>query len=483
MLKNVHFRLGLIAAILVVSVLIVLPKTPIVIKNKYIDLDSNIGGYYINLFNGKLKKDLTQFKKGLDLEGGIRVVLKADMSDISDSDRDGAMESATGVIERRVNLLGVSEPLITPSKIGDEYRIVVEIPGVSDTETAISLIGQTAQLKFKKLKAELEFTEEKFKEYYVDPSVWEDTGVTGADLRGVDVVFEQQQSLNNSNSPQIQLKFTPEGREKFSQVAKENVNRPVALFLDEDSFPLSAPTISPDLAEGLKNDPVISGTFSLETANALSIQIRAGALPVPVEILEQKTVGATLGGESVNKSFTAGVVGLWLVFMFLVFMYKRLGILAGLALLIYSLTTLAIFKLIPVVLTLPGIAGFVLSIGMATDANILVFERIKEEISWGRPKNLAIKLGFDRAWNSIKDSNMSSLLTSAVLFYFGSGPVRGFALTLSIGILVSLFSSIFVVKTFIEVFRFGNQNFSTAEVERKWEPKRLLGLIKRGNSI
>ena len=203
---------------------------------------------------------------------------------------------------------------------------------------------------------------------------------------------------------------------------------------------------------------------------------------MPVEILEQKTVGATLGGESVNKSFTAGVVGLWLVFMFLVFMYKRLGILAGLALLIYSLTTLAIFKLIPVVLTLPGIAGFVLSIGMATDANILVFERIKEEISWGRPKNLAIKLGFDRAWNSIKDSNMSSLLTSAVLFYFGSGPVRGFALTLSIGILVSLFSSIFVVKTFIEVFRFGNQNFSTAKVERKWEPKRLFNLIKRGRS-
>ena len=155
---------------------------------------------------------------------------------------------------------------------------------------------------------------------------------------------------------------------------------------------------------------------------------------------------------------------------------------AGLALLIYSLTTLAIFKLIPVVLTLPGIAGFVLSIGMATDANILVFERIKEEISWGRPKNLAIKLGFDRAWNSIKDSNMSSLLTSAVLFYFGSGPVRGFALTLSIGILVSLFSSIFVVKTFIEVFRFGNQNFSTVEVERKWEPKRLFNLIKRGRS-
>src|SRR3989344_1866820 len=475
MFRNVHFRLGLIAAVLVVSVIIVLPKTPIVIKNKYIDLDSSIGGYYINLFDGKLKKDLTQFKKGLDLEGGIRVVLKADMSGISDSDRDGAMESATGVIERRVNLLGGSEPLITPSKIGDEYRIIVEIPGASDTETAINLIGQTAQLKFKKLKAELEYTEEKFKEYYIDPSVWEDTGVTGADLRGVDVVFEGQQGFGSSNSPQIQLKFTSEGREKFSQVARDNVNRPVALFLDEDSFPLSAPVIDPDLADGLKNDPVISGTFSLETANALSIQIRAGALPVPVEVLEQKTVGATLGNESVNKSFIAGGVGLWLVFM-----YKRLGILAGMALLIYALATLAIFKLIPVVLTLPGIAGFVLSIGMATDANILVFERIKEEIFWGRPKNLAIKLGFDRAWNSIKDSNISSLLTSAVLFYFGSGPVRGFALTLSIGILVSLFSSIFVVKTFIEVFRFGNQNSPVAEVNLKWDPKQLLKLVKKG---
>jgi len=210
------------------------------------------------------------------------------------------------------------------------------------------------------------------------------------------------------------------------------------------------PVVSPDLAQGLTDDPVISGDFDFETAKSLSIQIRAGALPVPVKVLEQETIGATLGAESVQKSFFAAGVGLLLVVLFLIFRYGRLGILAGIALFIYSVITLAIFKLIPVVLTLPGIAGFILSIGMATDANVLVFERVKEELFWGKPKNLAIHLGFDRAWNSIKDSNISSLITSFILFQFGSGPVKGFALTLAIGIAVSLFSSIFVVRTFIE---------------------------------
>jgi preprotein translocase subunit SecD len=224
------------------------------------------------------------------------------------------------------------------------------------------------------------------------------------------------------------------------------------------------------LVNGLTGDPVISGTFDVKSAKALSVQIRAGALPVPVTVLEQKTIGATLGDESVKRSFFAGAVGLLLVFLFLLFMYGRLGMLAGFALLIYTFIVLAIFKVVPVVLTLPGIAGFVLSIGMATDANILVFERIKEEMLWGKPQNLAIKLGFDRAWNSIKDSNMSSLLTAGILFYFGSGPVRGFALTLAIGIIVSLFTSIFVVRTFIETFKFG---YDTSDVIVKQSRKNV----------
>ena len=454
MFRTIYARLGIISAIATLALLVALPRIPITAKNSLINIDSSIGGYYLNFLDGRFVLNLTEFKKGLDLKGGVRIVLKADMSKIDTLERDKALNSAKDIIERRVNLLGVSEPYIASTKIGDEYRIIVEIPGIDDVSSAVDLIGQTAQLRFKQLPADREWDESKFSEYYLDPSAWEDTPVTGADLKGADVVFSQD-DLKTKGAPQIQLKFTNEGREKFSELAKANVNKPIALFLDNGQFPLSMPIVSPDLAKGLLNDPVITGNFDIKTANALSLQIRAGALPVPVEILEQKTIAATLGAESVSKSFFAGLVGLALVLLFMLFMYGRLGLLSGFSLILYALIVLAIFKLIPVVLTLPGIAGFILSIGMATDANILIFERIKEELLWGKPRNLAIKLGFDRAWNSIRDSNISSLLTAGVLFYLGSGSVKGFALTLAIGIAVSLFTSIFVVKTLMEVFNIG----------------------------
>lgn len=453
MFKNVYTRLGIIAAIATLSLLAALPRIPITAKNSIINIDSHIGGYYLSFFNGKYVLDLRDIKKGLDLEGGVRIVLSAAMTNIDAVDKEKALESAKEIIGRRVNLLGVSEPYIASAKMGDDYRIIVEIPGLDDVTSAVNLIGQTAQLKFKQLAPDKPWDESMFQDYYVDPTVWVDTPVTGADLKGADVVFSQDAA--QKGAPQIQLKFTNEGREKFSALAKENINKPIALYLDDGQYPLSMPVVSPDLAKGLLNDPVISGNFDVNTANALSVQLRAGALPIPVHILEQKTIAATLGTESVQKSFFAGLVGLALVLVFMIFMYGGLGVLASFALILYALIVLAIFKIVPVVLTLPGIAGFVLSIGMATDANILIFERIREELLWGKPKNLAIKLGFERAWDSIRDSNISSLLTSAVLFYLGSGPVRGFALTLAIGIAVSLFTSIFVVKTLVEVFNVG----------------------------
>lgn len=455
MFRNLYVRLGLITALTTLSLLIVLPKISINVNNSLIRLETTIGGYNLNLFDGKITKDLSEFKKGLDLKGGIRVVLEADTSGIEASERANALESAKDVILRRVDLLGVTEPYVATMKSGEQDRILVEIPGLDNVTEAVELIGQTAQLTFKQLKPENEWTEEKMLDYYTNPTEWESTGITGADLKGADVVVDQQANLQDQGKPQIKLRFSTEGRAKFSELVKNNVNKPIALFLDETDVPLSMPIVSPELAQGLTDDPVISGDFDFETAKNLSIQIRAGALPVPVKVLEQETIGATLGVESIQKSFFAAAVGLILVVLFLIFKYGRLGILAGLALFIYSVLTLAIFKIVPVVLTLPGIAGFILSIGMATDANILVFERVKEEIYWGKPSNLAIHLGFDRAWNSIRDSNISSLITSFILFQFGSGPVRGFALTLAIGIAVSLFTSIFVVRTFIESSNIG----------------------------
>jgi preprotein translocase subunit SecD len=297
----------------------------------------------------------------------------------------------------------------------------------------------------------VEWSTDKYQTYFLDPGVWADTNLSGADMIGADVVTAQGSSnLKTQGKPQIRLKFSSEGRTKFEQIAKDNVNKPVALFLDE-GYPLSMPVVDPGLANGLTDDPVITGNFTFESAKNLSIQIRAGALPVPVTVLQQETIGATLGGDSVQRSFFAAIVGILLVVGFLIFRYGRLGLLAGFSLIIYSSIVLTIFKIIPVVLTLPGIAGFVLSIGMATDANILIYERVKEELLWGKPTDLAIHLGFDRAWNSIRDSNISSLITSFILFQLGSGPIKGFALTLAIGIVVSLFTSIFVVRTLIEV--------------------------------
>ncbi len=450
MLKNIYVRLGIVTTIAVFSLLAVLPRIPITLKNKYINIDSYIGGYYFDVF-GKYVVDLRDFKEGLDIQGGVRVVLEADVSKLSEEDKVTAIESAREVIERRVNFLGVSEPVITTAKVGDSRRIIIEIPGISDVNSAVTIIGQTAQLIFRELKPDKEWDQSKYFEYSQSTEVWQDSGVTGADLKGADVTFSSAVGVNQGQ-PEIRLKFTNEGRDKFSEVAKKNVNKPIAIYLDQEKTPLSMPVVNADLANGLTDDPVINGNFDVDTANALSVQLRAGALPVPVKVIEQETVGATLGASSVTKSFIAGIIGLVLVLLFLIFMYGWLGFLAGVALIIYTLVSLALFKLIPVVLTLPGIAGFILSIGMATDANILIFERMKEEIRWGRPRSLALKLGFERAWNSIKDSNISSLITCAILAYFGTGPVRGFAITLALGIFVSLFSSIFVTKTLVSIF-------------------------------
>lgn len=451
--NNINFKLGIISALFTIGLLVVLPEIPVKINNPLLRLDSALGGYKISLFNDKFKLDLSDFKKGLDIEGGIRIVMQADMKGIEDSQKEKALESAKEIISRRINFLGVSEPNISTSKINNDYRIVVEIPGISNVSDAVNLIGKTAQLRFKKLDPKLTWSEEKFTEYFSTPSSWVDTGIIGSDLKGVDVIVDNSGNLKSQGRPQIQLKFTNEGREKFSQLAKENVNRPIALFMDDSDYPLSTPVISEDLAGGVVNDPVISGNFDMQTAKNLSIQLRAGALPIPVTLLQQETLGATLGSASIHKSFFAGIVGLLIVFIFLVYRYRGLGLLAGVSLVFYTILVLAVFKIIPVVLTLPGIAGFILSIGMATDANILIFERYKEEIFWGKKKEEALELGFERAWNSIKDSNISSLITCFILFQLGTGPVKGFALTLAVGIFISLFSSIFVVRTLIRAFK------------------------------
>ena len=397
-------------------------------------------GLVWNLGKYRFQRDL-EIKKGIDLAGGAHLVFQAQMENIPEADRNSAMEAARDNIEKRVNLFGVAEPLIQTSKIGDQYRLIVEMPGVNDINQAIDLIGQTAQLEFKELSPEA--TEAAALTDFLP------TGLTGKDLAKSEVKFDP-----NSGAPVVGLLFSSEGAKKFAEITGRNVQKPVAIFLDE--LPVTAPRVQEQITTG---DAIISGDFTLDEAKKLSIQLNAGALPVPIKMIEQRNIGATLGEESVQKSTRAGLIGLLMVIIFMAVYYGRLGLLADVALVVYGLLTLALYKLIPVTLTLPGIAGFILSIGMAVDANILIFERMKEEMRAGKTRIAAMELGFGRAWDSIRDANVCTLITCFILFNpFNwpflnvSGMVRGFALTLGLGVALSLFTGIVVTRTLIRTF-------------------------------
>lgn len=524
---------------------------------------------------------------GLDLQGGTSLLYKADVSQIEESDQAEALNSVRDVIERRINAFGVAEPNIQTTRSGDERRVLVELPGVTDISEAIQRIGETPLLEFKKEGKPPEFTEEqkeeirakneefkkqaedllaqataegadfeamasehsqdsstrekggdlgefgrgemvpKFDEvvfekaevgivypeivetqfgYHIirvdernegtgvvesedaeevtgeettgeEPTteseeiptvatakahhilirklpetppvtgpVYEETGLTGEQLDRADVTFDP-----NSGLPTVSLSFNKEGKDLFANMTKENLGKTIAIYLDGSI--ISAPVVQAEITTG---EAVISGSFTLDEAKQLAQRLNAGALPVPIELISQQNIGPTLGQSSIERSVFAGIIGLILLGIFLTLYYRLPGFMSVLALGIYFLIVLALFKLWPVTLTLAGIAGFILSIGMAVDANVLIFERMKEELRAGKPLSQSIDDGFKRAWTSIRDSNFSSLITCLILYWFGSSLIRGFAITLAIGLVVSMFSAITVTRNFLKVTQIKN---------------------------
>jgi len=489
-----------------------------------------------------------QIKLGLDLQGGIDLEYKADVSKVDSAKISDAMQSTQDVIERRVNAFGVGEPLVQTAKSGDEYRVIVQLPGIKDIEEAKKRIGEAPSLEFKEqgvdpgiqqmLDSQNQQALAKAKEILVevkkggnfeqlakdnsqDPGSkdkggdldffkkgmmvpefdkvlfegnlkpgevypdlvetqygwhiikfieargegderevhaahiligkatidqypelgYKSTGLTGKNLQNVQVVFQQQ----GIGEPQISLKFDEEGTKLFAELTKKNVGKPLAIFLDNQLK--TAPTIQTEITNG---EAVITGDFTVDEAKQLQRTINEGALPVPLSIVSQSSVEATLGMESLKKSLVAGVVGLVAVVIFMLFFYRFLGLVASLSLLIYTAIMIAIFKFTGITLTLSGIAGFVLSIGMAVDANILIFERTKEEIRNGRSIINSLDEGFKRAWTSIRDGNISSLLTAGILYLMGTGFVKGFAASLFIGVLVSMFTAVVITRTLLK---------------------------------
>ncbi len=370
------------------------------------------------------------------------MVFETDMTKIPKEKQSEALQSVRDVIERRVNLFGVSEPSVQTSKFEGKDRIIVDLPGVTDTKRAITLIGKTAQLQFMEVK-EIPATKTASASATLVP-----TNLTGADLKSAGVVYDSQ-----NGKPAISLQFTKEGGDKFAEITGKNIGRELPIILDDQV--ISAPVVQGQITGG---DAQISGTFTIEEAKQLSVQLNAGALPVPANLVQETTLGATLGADSIKKSVFAGSVGLAIVCLFMILLYGRLGIIADTGLFIFAVITIALYKLIPVTLTLPGIAGFMLSIGMAVDSNILIFERFKEE-KLRRPLADALEVSFGRAWDSIRDANIATLFTAFILanpldwqFLHTSGPVRGFAITLALGIAISLFTGVFVSRNLLRIF-------------------------------
>lgn len=392
-------------------------------------------GYFI--YASEVPGDRFNFKYGLDLAGGTHLVYHADTTDVEAQNVSDAMNSLRDVIERRVNLFGVSEPLVQVEKGGvgsdGDNRLIVELPGVTDISEAIDAIGKTPTLDFR-LATQVGTTTQ-----YVA------TGLTGQYLERAQLEFGSGGAVAISNTPVILLTFTAEGGALFKDITEKNVGKALGIFLDGQV--ISDPVIQEAIPGG---KATITGAFTPEEAREIVRNLNFGALPVPISLLSSQTVGASLGAEALSASVFAGLIGLLLVAIFLVVWYRLPGVIAVIALVLYSILSLAIFKLIPVTLTVAGLAAFILSIGMAVDANILIFERTKEELKNGKGLHDAITEGFNRAWTSIRDSNLSSIITGIILFWMGgTALIKGFALVFVIGVLISMFTAITVSRTLL----------------------------------
>ncbi len=479
-----------------------------------------VGGDYYNNFTKTLASktnhvvvlppvNVIPFSLGLDLQGGTHLVYSADVSGIPSADQASALDSARDVIERRVNAFGVSEPVVQVNKsVSGSYQIIADLAGVKDVSQAIKIIGETPTLVFKEINpaaisstpvtvtaatstGATSTTANVVASSTIDLSAqqnWKDTELSGKYLKRASLQFNQ-----SDGSPEVSLQFDSQGAKLFEEITGRNIGKPVAIFLD--GYPISTPTVNDKISGG---NAVITGRFNVEEAKMLVTRLNSGALPVPISLISQKTVEASLGSQSINDSFKAILIGLLLVSLFMVLYYRLPGLLSVLSLVVYGLTVLAIFKALPIwlalvlivvivglifytfnelkifngtlallfavigillfiyatkaiTLTLSGIAGFILSIGMAVDANILIFARTREELKSGKTVSQAVDAGFKRAWPSIRDGNVSTIITCLILIFFGTSTVQGFGTTLFIGIAVSLFSAIVITHTLFVV--------------------------------
>jgi preprotein translocase subunit SecD len=399
------------------------------------------------------------FKMGLDLSGGSQLTYVADVSAVNQDDIPELMGVLREVIERRVNIFGVSEPNVQveqSSAVAEnvEHRLIVELPGVTNIDEAIKSIGSTPLLEFKLINEEALAQQEALESIGVEGAVvsgaaddvepYEDTGLTGRYLQSAQLQFAGQGGGGLSNEPIVSITWNDEGSELFEEITGNNIGKRLAIFLDGEM--ISSPVINDRISGG---QAIIQGGFSPDEARTLAQNLSFGALPMPIVLDSTQSIGASLGAEALEAGMYAGAVGFLLLSIFMILWYRLPGVVAVLALVMYVLMMLALFKFIPVVLTAAGIAGFILSVGLAVDANVLIAERIKEEMRAGKNADQAIREGFGRAWLAIRDANVTSIIAAIILFWFGTALIKGFALVLLIGVFVSLVSAVSISRTLL----------------------------------
>ncbi len=392
------------------------------------------------------------FSLGLDLVGGTELTYKAQTEKLASGDVSSALSVLRDVIEKRVNVFGVGEPVVQLESAktlnGSEDRLLVELPGVTDIQEAIKRLGETPTLDFYLARVEQKDSiETLFGQGGINGANIEDlsalfypSGLTGQFLTRATVEFNQ----TAGSEPMVSVKFNSEGSKLLKNITGENVGNLLAIVLDGKI--VSAPVIQTEIPNG---EAVVSGRFTIPEAQKLAQNLNYGALPVPIELIGTQTIGPTLGANAMNEGARAGLLGTGILMLFLIIWYRLPGLVASLALVVYVFISLWIFKLIPVTLTAAGIAGFILSIGMAVDANILIFERTKEELARGKSIFDALHEGFHRAWLSIRDSNIASMITAVILFWIGTSAIKGFALTFGLGVAVSMFTALTLSRTFL----------------------------------
>lgn len=426
------------------------------IKTKILALFVLIIGILLGFFvysSEFISRDTTRypFRLGLDLAGGTQLIYRADVSEIDASEIDGAMETLKSVIERRVNPLGQQETNVQIQKTNfteeEEHQIIIELPGVTDVAVAKQQIGETPLLEFKTVRPDFNIETVDIETATFD-DIYQSTGLTGRFLSGAQLQFMPTGAPTGlgtpATTPVVVLQFNEEGRDLFAQITRDNIGQEVAIFLD--GVPISAPVVQEEITAG---EAIISGNFTAETARDLARQLSFGALPLPIEEISTQTIGASLGARAIESGLFAGMVGLIALALFFLVWYRLPGLVAIVSLGMYGVVMVTLFKVIPVTLTAAGIAGFIISLGIAVDANILIFERTKEELRRGKNLRDAVSEGFSRAWLSIRDSNLSSIITAVILFWFGSSLIKGFAITFGLGVLVSMLSAVVCTRVFL----------------------------------